>query len=59
MDPEAREKEYQQVQQIFAEERPAVYLYQMEGVYGTNANVNFAPRSDEMFYADEITPAAK
>ncbi|MEK4435687.1 ABC transporter substrate-binding protein [Paenibacillus sp. FSL K6-2862] len=59
MDPEAREKEYQQVQQIFAEERPAVYLYQMEGVYGTNARVNFTPRSDEMFYADEITPAAQ
>lgn len=59
MNPESREKQYQQVQQIFAEERPAVYLYQMEGVYGTNDKVNFAPRSDEMFYADEITPAAK
>lgn len=59
MNPESREKEYQQVQQIFSEERPAVYLYQMEGVYGTNDKVNFAPRSDEMFYADEITPVAK
>ncbi|MDQ0720683.1 MULTISPECIES: ABC transporter substrate-binding protein [Paenibacillus] len=59
MDPASREKEYQQVQQIFSEERPAVYLYQMEGVYGTNAKVNFAPRSDEMFYADEITPVAQ
>lgn len=57
MDPAAREKEYQQVQQIFSEERPAVYLYQMEGVYGTNSKVNYQPRVDEMFYADEITPA--
>ncbi|SDK12807.1 peptide/nickel transport system substrate-binding protein [Paenibacillus sp. OK060] len=57
MDPASREKEYQQVQQILAEDRPAVYLYQMEGVYGTDSRVNFKPRSDEMFYADEITPA--
>lgn len=59
MDPAAREKEYRQVQQIFAEERPAVYLYQMEGVYGTDARVNFQPRSDELFYAEEIAPAAE
>lgn len=59
MDPAAREKEYQQVQQILAEDRPAVYLYQMEGVYGTDTRVNFQPRSDEMFYAEEITPAAE
>ncbi|SEN49235.1 ABC transporter substrate-binding protein [Paenibacillus sp. OK076] len=57
MDPASREKEYQQVQQILAEDRPAVYLYQMEGVYGIDSRVNFEPRSDEMFYADEITPA--
>lgn len=59
MDPAAREKEYRQVQQILAEERPAVYLYQMEGVYGTDARVNFQPRSDELFYAEEIAPAAE
>ncbi|MNJ30407.1 putative D,D-dipeptide-binding periplasmic protein DdpA precursor [compost metagenome] len=59
MDPASREIEYQQVQQIFAEDRPAVYLYQLEGVFGTDQRVNFQPRSDELFYAEEITPAVQ
>lgn len=45
------------MQQILAEDRPAVYLFQMEGIYGTGNGVNFQPRSDEMFYAQDITPA--
>ncbi|MNN95314.1 hypothetical protein D3C81_2140990 [compost metagenome] len=57
MDPASREEEYKQVQQILADDRPAVYLFQMEGIYGTDARVTFTPRSDEMFYAEEITPA--
>ncbi|MEW4369139.1 ABC transporter substrate-binding protein [Paenibacillus kandeliae] len=56
MDSASREKQYQDVQQILAQDRPAVYLFQMEGVYGMDNRVTFAPRSDEMFYADEITP---
>ncbi|MDN4616638.1 ABC transporter substrate-binding protein [Paenibacillus sp. PsM32] len=56
MDPASREKQYQEVQQILAEERPAVYLFQMEGIYGADGRVKFTPRSDEMFYADDITP---
>ncbi|AIQ42497.1 ABC transporter substrate-binding protein [Paenibacillus sp. FSL R5-0912] len=57
MDPASREEEYKQVQQILADDRPAVYLFQMEGIYGTNDRVTFTPRSDEMFFAEEITPA--
>lgn len=56
MDPASREKQYQEVQQILAEDRPAVYLFQMEGIYGADNRVKFTPRSDEMFYADDITP---
>lgn len=56
MNPEEREKQYQQVQQIFAGERPAVYLFQMEGMYGVGAKVDFSPRRDEMYFADEISP---
>ncbi|WP_411346021.1 ABC transporter substrate-binding protein [Paenibacillus sp. WLX1005] len=56
MDSASRAKQYEEVQQILAEDRPAVYLFQMEGVYGTDNRVKFEPRSDEMFYADEITP---
>lgn len=57
MDPESREAEYQKVQQIFAEDRPAVYLFQMEGVFGVTDSIKYSPREDEMYYAQEITPA--
>lgn len=57
MDEASRADEYKQVQQILAEERPAIYLFQMKGVYGVNASVDFSPRQDEMFYAEEIVPA--
>lgn len=56
MNSEEREKQYQQVQQIFAEARPAVYLFQMEGVYGVGSKANYKPREDEMYFVDEITP---
>lgn len=56
MDSASRKKQYQDVQQILAQDRPAVYLFQMEGIYGMDNRVEFEPRSDEMFYADEITP---
>lgn len=56
MDPASRLAQFQQVQNIFAEDRPAVYLFQMEGMYGVGAGVEFAPRSDEMFFAEEINP---
>lgn len=57
MDPEQREKQYQQVQQHIANDRPTIYLYQMQGVYGVNKRIHFAPRLDEMFIVDEITIA--
>lgn len=56
MNVKEREKQYQQVQQIFTKDRPAVYLYQMEGVYGVGSKVNYKPREDEMYFANEVTP---
>lgn len=58
MDPESRESQYQKVQQIFAEERPAIYLFQMEGVYGVSDRVKYTPREDEMYFVEEITPTS-
>lgn len=54
MNAEERTTQYQQVQQILAEERPAVYLFQVEAVYGVGAKVEFTPGKDEMFYAEQI-----
>ncbi len=58
MDPVSREKQYQEVQQILAVDRPAIYLFQMEGIYGVDQRVKFKPRKDEMFYANDIEPAS-
>ncbi|MEI7028274.1 ABC transporter substrate-binding protein [Paenibacillus sp. y28] len=56
MNPEERAKQYQRVQQIFAVERPAIYLYQMKGNYGIGSKIEYKPRLDEMYFVEEITP---
>jgi len=56
MNPEDREKQYQRVQQIIAVERPTIYLYQMKGLYGVGPKVEYTPRIDEMYFAEDITP---
>ncbi|MFD0679478.1 MULTISPECIES: ABC transporter substrate-binding protein [unclassified Paenibacillus] len=56
MNPADREKQYQKVQKIFAVERPTIYLYQMKGNYGVGPKVDYKPRLDEMYFAEEITP---
>ncbi|WP_042143638.1 ABC transporter substrate-binding protein [Paucisalibacillus sp. EB02] len=55
MDEEERADQYKQVQQILAEDRAVVYLFQLEGRYGVNDRINYAPRLDELYYVDEIT----
>lgn len=55
MNLEERAKQYQQVQKIVAEERPHIYMYQMNANYGVSDKINFEPRLDEMLFADEIT----
>lgn len=54
MDFEEREKQYQEMQEIIAEERPDIYLYQFDAIYGVNDRLSFKPRLDSMFYVDEI-----
>lgn len=55
MNLEERDKQYKKVQEIIAEERPQIYLYQMNANYGISDRINFVPRLDEMLFADEIT----
>ncbi|MBN6205792.1 ABC transporter substrate-binding protein [Ralstonia pickettii] len=55
MNEEERASQYQQVQQILAEDRGAVYLFQLEGRYGVSDRINYTPRLDELYVVDEIT----
>lgn len=54
MNPEEREKQFHQVQDMIAKERPQIYLLQMGANYGINKRIQFTPRIDEITYADEI-----
>ncbi|MHC0038069.1 ABC transporter substrate-binding protein [Pseudoneobacillus sp. C159] len=55
MNLEERVEQYQKAQELIAEDRPQIYLYQVGSIYGVNDRINFSPRLDEMFYVDEIT----
>ncbi|MCR8631881.1 ABC transporter substrate-binding protein [Paenibacillus radicis (ex Xue et al. 2023)] len=55
MNAQEREKQFQQVQDILAKDRPQINLLQLVANYGTNKRLNFTPRIDEITYADEIT----
>jgi len=54
MDPEEREAQYHKAQEIIAEERPQIYLYQIDSIYGVNDRLDFTPELSEMLYVDEI-----
>ncbi|UFJ42608.1 ABC transporter substrate-binding protein [Brevibacillus humidisoli] len=55
MNPAEREKQYQRAQEIVADERPQIYLFQMDANYGVSDRIRFQPRLDEMLLADEIS----
>ncbi|MBU5353406.1 ABC transporter substrate-binding protein [Paenibacillus barcinonensis] len=55
LDDQKREAQYQKVQSILAEERPRIFLYQNKFNYGVSNRIDFAPRADEMFFAEDIT----
>ncbi len=55
MNAEERDEQYKKAQEIIAEDRPQIYLYQLDSVYGFNEGLKFEPRLDEMLIADEIT----
>lgn len=54
MDPEERTEQYKQVQEMIAEERPFIYLYNEMSNYGVSDRIDFTPRLDEMWYAIDI-----
>ena len=55
MNPKEREQQYLKVQDIIAQERPFIYLFQINATFGINDKFDFKPRLDEMLFADEIT----
>lgn len=55
MNLEERVEQYKKAQELIAEDRPQIYLYQVESLYGVNDRISFEPRLDEMFYVDDIT----
>jgi peptide/nickel transport system substrate-binding protein len=52
--PVEREKQYQQVQDIIAKERPEIFLFQQKLNFGVKDRIEFQPRLDEMLIADQI-----
>jgi len=54
MDLEERQEQYQEVQEIVAEELPYVYLYQLKDSYGVNNRIDFEPSLDEMIYIPDV-----
>jgi peptide/nickel transport system substrate-binding protein len=54
MNPEEREKQYQQAQEIIANDRPHIYLHQLKALFGVSDRLQFEPRLDEMTYVEDI-----
>ncbi|GAA3407328.1 ABC transporter substrate-binding protein [Paenibacillus hodogayensis] len=55
MNAKEREQQYQAVQQQIVKDRPAVYLFQLKGRYGVSDKIDYKPRLDELYVADEIS----
>ncbi|MDG0810434.1 ABC transporter substrate-binding protein [Cohnella rhizosphaerae] len=55
MNAKEREQQYFKVQDIIAQERPFIYLFQENANFGISDRVEFSPRLDEMLYADQVT----
>lgn len=55
MNAEERAQQYQKAQELIAEDRPQIYMFQLDAITGINDRLNFEPRLNEMFYVDSIT----
>ncbi|WP_099159615.1 ABC transporter substrate-binding protein [Virgibacillus ndiopensis] len=55
LDEEERLEQYKRIQEIVAEERPHIFLYQQGMNYGVSEDINFKPRLDAVFLFDDIT----
>ena len=54
MNKEERIKQLQRIQEIVAEERPHIFLYQTKASYGARKTLEFQPRLDEGIYLPNI-----
>lgn len=54
MNFDEREEQYQRIQEIVAEERPKIYLYHQNEVYGVSDDVIFTPRTDSMLVIKDM-----
>lgn len=55
MDPDEREKELQELQKMALEDRPNIFLFQMNKAYGVNDAIDFEPTITEHFYIPTIS----
>lgn len=55
LNEDERVKQYQKIQEIVAEERPHIFLFQQGANYGVSDNVQFEPRLDEVINFSDIT----
>lgn len=55
LNSDERIQQYQEIQEIVAEERPHVFLYQQNANYGVSDGVDFSPRLDEVIFFSDIT----
>lgn len=54
MNLEEREEQYKTIQEIVAEDRPKIYLYLQNEIYGVSDDIIFTPRTDSMIVVQDI-----
>ncbi|MGI2328133.1 ABC transporter substrate-binding protein [Planococcus sp. YIM B11945] len=55
MNSEERAQQYQKAQELIAEDRPQIYMFQLDAITGINDRLDYQPLLNEMFYADSVT----
>jgi peptide/nickel transport system substrate-binding protein len=54
LDPDKRQVLYNQAQQILYTQAPALYMYQLHDIYGTNSQLSWQVRPDEMIWFKDM-----
>lgn len=54
LNEEERSEQYKKIQEIVAEERPHIFLYQQGANYGISDKISFSPRLDEVINFSDI-----
>lgn len=55
MDPAKRQKIYEELMDVVAEDRPRIYLYHVASVHGVANGVDWAPRKDDMYWFHNVS----